>query len=224
MEYNIRKIGEALQRGATIAIVLPDHPNAGRAFTDAGLTRLQEEAPQAFAEGRIQAFCLATSTRQDDGEHYRPIYVHAKVAIIDDVWATAGSGNLNNRGMRDDTELNVATLDTRLAQGLRMMLWAEHLGLFNDLDLFDLARYLGHQHQLPDEQAKGERIWRSAREVLGNPQQGLRLLVERAQDNLHRYKARQPLVGHLLPYLKAGEATRQGLNFREEHGWIEEEE
>jgi phosphatidylserine/phosphatidylglycerophosphate/cardiolipin synthase-like enzyme len=224
MEYNIRKIGEALQRGATMAIVLPDHPNAGRAFTDAGLTRLQEEAPQAFAEGRIQAFCLATSTRQDDGEHYRPIYVHAKVAIIDDVWATAGSGNLNNRGMRDDTELNVATLDTRLAQGLRMMLWAEHLGLFDDHDLFDLARYLGHQHQLPEEQAKGERIWRSVREALGNPQQGLRLMVERAQDNLRRYKARQPLVGHLLPYLKAEEATRQGLNFREEHGWIEEEE
>ena len=52
---------------------------------------------------------------------------------------------------------------------------------------------------------------------------GLRMMAERAQDNLSRYKARQPLVGHLLPYLKAEEAQQQGLNFREEHGWIEEE-
>ncbi|GAC1346335.1 MAG: phospholipase D-like domain-containing protein [Ktedonobacteraceae bacterium] len=223
MEFNIRRIGEALQLGATMAIVLPDHPNAGRAFTDAGLTRLQEEAPQAFAEGRVQAFCLGTSASLDDGEHYRPIYVHAKVAIIDDVWTTVGSGNLNNRGMRDDTEMNVATLDARLAEGLRMMLWAEHLGLFDDRDLFDLERYLGHQPQLPQENARGEHIWHYLQEVLGNPQEGLRLMVERAQDNLRRYKARLPLVGHLLPYLKAEEAAQQGLNFREEHGWIEEE-
>jgi hypothetical protein len=29
-------------------------------------------------------------------------------------------------------------------------------------------------------------------------------------------------VGHLLPYLTAEEAKQQGLNFREEHGWLEE--
>ena len=57
----------------------------------------------------------------------------------------------------------------------------------------------------------------------GNPLAGLRMMAERAQDNLRRYKARQPLLGHLLPYLKAEEAQQQGLNFREEHGWIEEE-
>jgi hypothetical protein len=47
-------------------------------------------------------------------------------------------------------------------------------------------------------------------------------MTERAQDNLRRYKAKQPLQGHLLPYLSADEATQQGLNFREEHGWLEE--
>ena len=52
---------------------------------------------------------------------------------------------------------------------------------------------------------------------------GLRMMVERARDNLQRFKAKQPLVGQLLPYLTAEEATQQGLNFREAHGWIEEE-
>jgi phosphatidylserine/phosphatidylglycerophosphate/cardiolipin synthase-like enzyme len=103
MERNIQELGEALRRGAAMSIILPDHPNVGRAFTDAGLVRLREKAPRAVSEGRLQAFCLATSEQQEDGEHYRPIYVHAKVAIVDDLWATVGSANLNNRGMRDET-------------------------------------------------------------------------------------------------------------------------
>jgi len=45
---------------------------------------------------------------------------------------------------------------------------------------------------------------------------------EQAWANLGRYKAKQALVGHLLPYLTADEALDQGLNFREEHGWVEE--
>jgi hypothetical protein len=50
---------------------------------------------------------------------------------------------------------------------------------------------------------------------------GLQLLIDRAQDNLRRYKAKQPLVGHLLPYLTAEEAKQQGLHVHDEHGWVE---
>ncbi len=222
MERNIVEIGAALRRGASVAIVLPDHSNLGRAFTDAGLARLQSEAPEAVAQGRLQAFCLGTCSLKEDGIHYRPIYVHAKVAIIDDLWTTVGSGNLNNRGMRDDTEMNVATLDADLALGLRLMLMAEHLGLANDDNLFTLSRLLGHQYQLPEEVEQGNRIWRYLHETLSDPVVALRMMAECAQDNLRRYKEKQPLQGHLLPYLSAEEATQQGLNFREEHGWLEE--
>ena len=110
MERNIQELSEALRRGAAMSIILPDHPNVGRAFTDAGLTRLREKAPEAVTEGRLQAFCLATSEQQEDGTHYRPIYVHSKVAIVDDLWATVGSGNLNNRGLRDDTRTSSCRL------------------------------------------------------------------------------------------------------------------
>jgi phosphatidylserine/phosphatidylglycerophosphate/cardiolipin synthase-like enzyme len=221
MERNIQELGAALRRGVTVALVLPDHPNVGRAFTDAALARLHEEAPEAATEGRIQVFCLATSTNIDGVEHYRPIYVHAKVAIIDDRWSTVGSANLNNRGMRDDTEMNVAILNAELARDLRLMLWAEHLGLMSEDDLFIIARYLGHQRQQPrlDERSSG--LLQHLREALGDPLAGLQLMIERAQDNLRCYKAKQPLIGHLLPYLTAEEATHEGLNFREEHGCIE---
>jgi hypothetical protein len=47
-----------------------------------------------------------------------------------------------------------------------------------------------------------------------------RSVDERAQDNLRRYKAKQPLVGHLLPYLTGEEGKQHGLHFHEEHGWV----
>ncbi|HZS79033.1 MAG TPA: phospholipase D family protein [Ktedonobacteraceae bacterium] len=221
MELNIRELGAALRRGATMSIVLPDHPNVGRGFTDAGLARLRQEAPEAAAQGRIQAFCLGTSINRDGATHYRPIYVHAKVAVIDDVWSTLGSGNLNNRGMRDDTEMNVAVLDAELAQGLRLMLMAEHLSMFDEDDLFIVARHIGHQYQRQSTDERAKEIWQTLRERLGDPLVGLQMMVERAQENLQRFKAGQPLVGHLLPYLSAEEAKAQGLKFSEEHGWIE---
>src|SRR5579883_1020111 len=77
MEHNLRELRDALRRGASMMIILPDHPNVGRAFTDAALQKLRTEAPDALEEGRLEAFCLATSTRQNGRERYRPIYVHA---------------------------------------------------------------------------------------------------------------------------------------------------
>ncbi len=221
MERNIRELAVALQRGATVALMLPDHPNTGRAFTDAGLARLRAEAPDAAAQGRIQAFCLAASQEANGIEDYRPIYVHAKITIVDDLWSTVGSANLNNRGMRDDTEMNVATLDAELARGLRMLLWAEHLELIGEESLLTIALYLGHLRQRRSVDEQAAELLRSLQATLGDPVAGLHVMIERAQDNLRRFKAKQPLVGHLLPYLSGEEAKQQGLHFHEEHGWVE---
>jgi phosphatidylserine/phosphatidylglycerophosphate/cardiolipin synthase-like enzyme len=66
----------------------------------------------------------------------RDIFVHAKVAIVDDVWATIGSANLNRRGFCFDSELNLAVIDIEVVEGsrrfardFRLELWQEHLGL-----------------------------------------------------------------------------------------------
>ena len=195
-----------------------------QAFTDAALTRLQNEAPEAVTQGQLQVFCLAISTNIDGVEHYRPSYVHAKVAIIDDLWSTVGSANLNNRGMRDDTEMNVATLNAELARDLRLLLWTEHLGLMSEDDFFAIELNLSHQRQKPAPDHRSIELIQYLKETLGDPFVGLRLMTERAQHNMRRYKANLPLIGHLLPYLTAHEATQEGLHFREDHGWIEEPE
>ena len=225
MERNVRELGAALERGAMVAIVLPDRPDPGRDDADATLRRLREEATRAVREGRLLFFCLGTSTGKEDGEggvRYRPIYVHGKVAIIDDVWTTVGSANLNNRGLRDDTEMNVATLDRELTYSLRLVLWSEHLGLLNDDDHLILLRHLGRQPQSPEDESRARDVWNYLQETLSDPMAGLRMMRDRAQENLQLYKAKQPLVSSLLPYLTAEEAAQEGLNFHKERGWIEE--
>ncbi|MBC8069972.1 MAG: hypothetical protein IAG13_16660, partial [Deltaproteobacteria bacterium] len=68
-----------------------------------------------------------------DGERrWVPIDVHAKVMIIDDVWVTIGSANINDRGFKTEGEINTVVLDETIATDLRKRLMAEHLGLRSD--------------------------------------------------------------------------------------------
>jgi phosphatidylserine/phosphatidylglycerophosphate/cardiolipin synthase-like enzyme len=55
------------------------------------------------------------------------VYVHSKIGIVDDRWLTVGSANLNSHSLFNDTEVNVVTLDPRVARDTRLRLWSEHL-------------------------------------------------------------------------------------------------
>lgn len=88
-----------------------------------------------------------------------PVYVHAKACIVDDVWASVGSDNVNRRSWTHDSELACAVLDAerdereprdvsglgdgarRFARQLRLDLAREHLDRENgdDADLIDPA-------------------------------------------------------------------------------------
>ena len=75
-----------------------------------------------------------------------PVYVHAKISVIDDVWAAVGSDNFNRRSWSHDSEISCAVLDRerdarapidpaglgdgarKYARDLRLELWREHLG------------------------------------------------------------------------------------------------
>jgi phosphatidylserine/phosphatidylglycerophosphate/cardiolipin synthase-like enzyme len=75
-----------------------------------------------------------------------PVYVHAKISVIDDVWASVGSDNFNRRSWSHDSEISCAVIDDerdsrepldpaglgdgarKFARDLRLQLWREHLG------------------------------------------------------------------------------------------------
>jgi phosphatidylserine/phosphatidylglycerophosphate/cardiolipin synthase-like enzyme len=86
-----------------------------------------------------------------------PVYVHAKISMIDDVWASVGSDNFNRRSWSHDSEIACAVVDAardvrepadpaglgdgarQFARNLRLQLWREHLGREegDDQDLLD---------------------------------------------------------------------------------------
>jgi len=86
-----------------------------------------------------------------------PVYVHAKVCVVDDVWVSVGSDNINRRSWTHDSELSCAILDEdrderdphtidrdghgarQFARRLRVQLAEEHLDRVpgDNLDLVD---------------------------------------------------------------------------------------
>ncbi|MBB3222773.1 phospholipase D-like domain-containing protein [Pseudoduganella umbonata] len=59
---------------------------------------------------------------------YREIYIHSKLLLVDDVFCTLGSANLNQRSMTADSELNLATIDPKLTTDLRWRVWKQLSG------------------------------------------------------------------------------------------------
>ncbi|TQN37811.1 phosphatidylserine/phosphatidylglycerophosphate/cardiolipin synthase-like enzyme [Blastococcus colisei] len=129
-----------------LVVVVPRVPDQENAFG---------ERPQHV--GRRQAIEMCQRAGRDrvhvfDVENHAgtPVYVHAKVCVIDDVWASVGSDNFNRRSWTHDSELSSAVLDTTLdsreprdpagtgedarvfARDLRLHLVREHLDLAED--------------------------------------------------------------------------------------------
>src|SRR5262249_23890486 len=130
VEALLQAFTAALRRGVRLTLVLPDHPNTGRRFTDGGIARVAALAPAPVQSGLFNVFTLGNSeagASSSGGTFYRPVYVHAKVAIVDDLWWMVGSANLNSRGLASDAEFNVAVRDATTARDLRLSLWREHL-------------------------------------------------------------------------------------------------
>jgi phosphatidylserine/phosphatidylglycerophosphate/cardiolipin synthase-like enzyme len=111
-----------------VVIVLPVRANNGQEETRGQLGRLIEADEGA---GRL----LAATVRARSGRRTDPLYVHAKICVVDDRWLTVGSANLNAHSLLNDTEMNVVTDDAELARDTRERLWSEHL----ELDLEEVA-------------------------------------------------------------------------------------
>jgi phosphatidylserine/phosphatidylglycerophosphate/cardiolipin synthase-like enzyme len=111
-----------------LLVVLPAKPNSGADDTRGVLGELLE----ADAD---RGHVFASTLYARSGARADPIYVHAKLAVIDDTWLTIGSANLNEHSLFNDTEMNVVTHDPALARKTRLRLWSEHLELpIEDLD------------------------------------------------------------------------------------------
>ena len=124
---------------------------------------------------------LACSIYARTGKLRDPIYVHAKVAIVDDRWLTVGSANLNEHSLFNDSEVNVVVRDEDLARDTRLRLWSEHLELPPEEIDGDPAEVIdSYWDAIADEQLerleRGEPPHASAREAPGVSAKHRRLL------------------------------------------------
>jgi phosphatidylserine/phosphatidylglycerophosphate/cardiolipin synthase-like enzyme len=121
-------------------------------------------------QGRVHVFDV-------ENHEGTPVYVHAKVCVVDDTWASVGSDNFNRRSWTHDSELSSTVLDkTRdpreprdpagtgegartFARDLRLALAREHLDLAadgtDDEFVLDPARFM----ETLDERSKALDAW-----------------------------------------------------------------
>jgi phosphatidylserine/phosphatidylglycerophosphate/cardiolipin synthase-like enzyme len=100
-----------------VIVLLPARPNNGADDTRGQLGALVA----ADRHKRLHAATLYQPGRADQ------VYVHAKVAIVDDRWLAIGSANLNEHSLLNDSEACVITCDEELVRATRHRLWREHL-------------------------------------------------------------------------------------------------
>ncbi len=144
---------EALQREPELHVVavVPRFPDqGGRVARPPNLVGRQDalDVVQRAGGDRVRVYDLENAAGT-------PVYVHAKVCVIDDVWASVGSDNLNLRSWTHDSELSCAVVDEerddreprdpgglgegarRFARDLRLELWREHVDATGDEELVD---------------------------------------------------------------------------------------
>jgi phosphatidylserine/phosphatidylglycerophosphate/cardiolipin synthase-like enzyme len=117
----------ALERGVEVVVLVPADPNdemaAGR-----GDPSNQPFFDSLAALGGFEHFALAGIAANSAPGSYQNVYVHAKIALIDDAWCTIGSANIGNRSFFGDTELNASFWHGPTVLALRSTLLLEHLG------------------------------------------------------------------------------------------------
>ena len=124
----LERVEAALARGVEVVCVVPIV-----AMEEIRRTRMHPAAAEYYARqaalGGHQRFTLVGLSHASGPGRYADVYVHAKMLLVDDAWATIGSANLIARSFHGDTELNASFWHGPTVKTLRTALFAEHLGI-----------------------------------------------------------------------------------------------
>lgn len=111
----IARLHNALVRGVEVVALVPAEPDRSY-FSDAHV-----------ALGKYINFTLAGIAGLGSDGLRKPVYVHDKLMLVDDEWATVGSCNLHNHSLFGNSEMNVAFNDPATVRAMRCELLREHL-------------------------------------------------------------------------------------------------
>ncbi|MDQ6937748.1 MAG: phospholipase D-like domain-containing protein, partial [Actinomycetota bacterium] len=105
----VHRFAEALRTNHQLHLiaVIPHHPDQdGRISMPPNLVGRQQALDElnGAAPARFAVYGI-------ENHASTPVYVHAKVCVIDDLWAAVGSDNINRRSWTHDSELSCAVID-----------------------------------------------------------------------------------------------------------------
>ena len=116
----------AAERNVLVTMLLPTVPE--QAWVRARRDPAYDGYFKVFEELSAHPNCtLAGITAPDGADRRVPVYVHAKIMLVDDRWATIGSCNLHRSSLYRNAELNAAIWCGETVRRLRCQLFQEHL-------------------------------------------------------------------------------------------------
>ena len=121
----VESLDRALQRGVEVVVLMPAEPDLSARSTIQPERRAFLEARAAL--GAYENFTLAGLAGLGADGRRKPVYVHAKLMLVDDVWATVGSCNLHRYSLFGNGEMNAAFSDPDTVRAMRSELLQEHL-------------------------------------------------------------------------------------------------
>jgi phosphatidylserine/phosphatidylglycerophosphate/cardiolipin synthase-like enzyme len=141
----------ALMRGVEVVVLVPAEPE-GRVRAARGRPERRSFYDQLAALDRHERFALVGIAGPSPDGGRRNIYVHDKVMLIDDAWATIGSCNLHAGSLFGQTEMNASFWNPTVVRALRCELLAEHLDQdtahLDDRAALGLYRRIAKQNRL----------------------------------------------------------------------------
>ena len=91
----------------------------------------RSEFPERFLLLKLSSVALVWDIGifWDEALFYKEdIFVHSKLRIIDDVYLSVGSANMNNRGFKYEGEMNLAVFDPAWVQNQRRRIFRQYVG------------------------------------------------------------------------------------------------
>jgi cardiolipin synthase A/B len=155
----VSALHDALTRGVEVVLLLPAVP-------DISSPAIVTQERQAFLESRARLgscdnFTLCGIAGLGVDGRRKPVYVHSKLMLVDDAWATVGSCNLHHYSLFGNGELNAAFWDPVAVRAMRVELFQEHLAMdtseMDDTGALLLFRRIAHENRQRHE--RSDPIW-----------------------------------------------------------------
>jgi cardiolipin synthase len=167
----ISALDEALTRGVEIVAMLPAVPELLSPADPESVA--VHEARARLAKHENFTLCGMAGVAVDGSR--TPVYVHSKLMLVDDEWASVGSCNLHRYSLFGNGELNAAFCDARSVRAMRVALFQEHLGAdtteIDDVEALRLFRSIANANRR--RHAQNDPHWRGMAFVLDAASYGL---------------------------------------------------